>query len=89
MWKKRRSTLYNYSKARLVVRLTRMLNVASTFLLLIALLWILVDLGHLMAPLVQGMLGAAIVLYLIVGIDGGVRSRRIIDLATDLLRENP
>lgn len=71
-----------------MVRLTRLLNVASTFLLLIALLWILVDFDHMMAPLVKGTLGAAIILYLIIGIDGGVRSRRIIDLATDLMREN-
>lgn len=80
--------MYNYSKAKIVVRLTRLLNVASTFLLLIALLWILVDFDHMMAPLVKGTLGAAIILYLIIGIDGGVRSRRIIDLATDLMREN-
>jgi len=80
--------LYNYSKAKTVVRLTRLLNVVSTFLLLIALLWILFGFDHLMAPLVKGGLSAAIVLYLAVGIDGGVRSRRIIDLAAGLMREN-
>ena len=79
--------MYKKSTVTLIGRMTRLLNVLSTLLLLAALLYIQIGLESVMAMSMRVLLGGAIVVYLILGIDGGAGSRRLLTDAQEMIRE--